>query len=92
MEEVDSVSSYRMSMQLSREGLICGPSSGMALQAVLDFVQRAKDEGRLAHYAGPDGHIHAVFPCCDLPYQYMDSYFKKLDASDFHPIDNYVGP
>lgn len=91
VEEIESVQSYRLSMLLSREGLICGPSSGMALQALLDFLERAKDEGRLGEYAGPNGQVSAVFPCCDLPYQYMDNYFKKLDASHFHPIANSVG-
>ncbi|KAI0385676.1 tryptophan synthase beta subunit-like PLP-dependent enzyme [Hypomontagnella monticulosa] len=88
VEEVDSLQSYRMSMQLSREGLICGPSSGMALQALLNFLQKAKDDGHLAEYASPGGQVSAVFPCCDLPYQYMDNYFKKLDSSHFHPINN----
>ncbi|KAF7514823.1 hypothetical protein G7054_g14975 [Neopestalotiopsis clavispora] len=60
----------------------------MALQALLSVLQRAKAAGRLSEYAGPDGKVRAVFPCCDLPYQYMDNYFKKLDASDFHPIIN----
>ncbi|KAF3014062.1 hypothetical protein E8E14_012186 [Neopestalotiopsis sp. 37M] len=90
VEEVDSAQSYRLSMRLSREGLISGPSSGMALQALLSVLQRAKAAGRLSEYAGPDGKVRAVFPCCDLPYQYMDNYFKKLDASDFHPIINEV--
>lgn len=62
----------------------------MALQALLNFLQKAKDEGRLAKYADPQGQVSCVFPCCDLPYQYMDSYFKKLGPEDFHPITNYV--
>jgi cysteine synthase len=90
VEEVESEQSYRMSMLLSREGLICGPSSGMALQALLNVLQKAKDEGRLAEYLGPDSQVSAVFPCCDLPYQYMNNYFKKLDPSEFHPIENAV--
>ncbi|KAL3587408.1 cysteine synthase fda4 [Fusarium poae] len=89
IEEVDSVQSYRLSMQLSREGLICGPSSGMALQALMNYLQKAKDEGYLAEHAGADGQVRAVFPCCDLPYQYMDNYFKKLEPSDFPPVANY---
>lgn len=32
VEEVGSFDSYRLSMALSREGLICGPSSGFNLQ------------------------------------------------------------
>lgn len=90
VEEVDSSQSYRVSMLLSREGLICGPSSGMALQALLNALQKAKDEGRLAEFAAADGRVRAVFTCCDLPYQYMDNYAKKLGPSAFKPIDNIV--
>lgn len=32
MEEVGSYDSYSLSLELSREGLICGPSSGFNLQ------------------------------------------------------------
>jgi cysteine synthase A len=90
VQEVDSPQSYRMSMLLSREGLICGPSSGMALQALLNVLQKAKDEGRLAELAAADGQVRAVFPCCDLPYQYMDNYALKLGPSAFEPIADVV--
>ena len=90
VQEVDSPQSYRMSMLLSREGLICGPSSGMALQALLNVLQKAKDEGRLAEFAAADGQVRAVFPCCDLPYQYMDNYALKLGPSAFEPIGDVV--
>ena len=76
-------------MALSREGLICGPSSGMALQGLLEFLGRQRDKGHLQDYAKPEtGEISCVFLCCDLPYQYMDAYFSKLDSSSFHPISN----
>jgi hypothetical protein len=29
-----------------------------------------------------------VIPCCDLPYQYMETYFSRLDDADFNPISN----
>jgi cysteine synthase len=90
VQEVDSPQSYRLSMLLSREGLICGPSSGMALQALLNVLQKVKDEDRLIEFAAADGQIHAVFTCCDLPYQYMDNYVQKLGRSAFPPIGNIV--
>lgn len=78
-------------MSLSREGLICGPSSGMALKGLLDFLQEAKDEGKLHHYANAfSGEISCVFLCCDLPYQYLNGYFERLGEHDFHPIINRV--
>ncbi|KAH7563617.1 hypothetical protein BM1_00664 [Bipolaris maydis] len=45
--EVSSVESYRMSMKLSREGLICGPSSGEALQGLLQYLDDLKKAGTL---------------------------------------------
>ena len=76
-------------MALSREGLICGPSSGMALKGLLEFLQDQKNNGSLHQHADPEtGDISCVFLCCDLPYQYMDTYFTKLAADDFHPISN----
>ena len=91
VEDIGSIDAYRWSMLLSREGLICGPSSGMALKGLIQFLQRAKSEGRLQDLADPDsGEISCVFPCADLPYQYMDTYFKKLGEQDFHPIVNRV--
>lgn len=91
VESVSSVDSYRLSMMLSREGLICGPSSGMALQGLFDFLQRTKDAGKLHEYAAPDtGDISCVFVCCDLPHQYLDGYFERLGEEDFFPITNKV--
>lgn len=73
VREVGSIEAYRLSMLLSREGLICGPSSGMALQGLLDFLEDEKAGGRLQPHAEADtGDVSCVFLCCDLPYQYMD--------------------
>ncbi|RDW58723.1 hypothetical protein BP6252_13199 [Coleophoma cylindrospora] len=89
VEEVNSIESYRLSMLLSREGLICGPSSGMALAGLLQFLQEAKNKGNLQQYADESsGEISCAFLCCDLPYQYLDDYFKKLGEDEFHPIIN----
>ncbi|KAK3936024.1 tryptophan synthase beta subunit-like PLP-dependent enzyme [Diplogelasinospora grovesii] len=89
IEEVGSAPSYSWSMRLSREGLVAGPSSGFNLQGLFQFLEKRKKEGTLQELAGPLGsEIHCVFLCCDLPYQYMDEYFQKLDESHFHPIEN----
>ncbi|KKY16046.1 putative cysteine synthase [Phaeomoniella chlamydospora] len=89
VQEVNSADSYRLSMAMSREGIICGPSSGMALKGLFGFLQQQKDLGRLEDYAEPGTEeVSCVFLCCDLPYQYLDTYFEKLDKSDFDPISN----
>ncbi|KAF2867714.1 cysteine synthase B [Massariosphaeria phaeospora] len=88
-EDVSSVDSYRTSMQLSRHGIIAGPSSGEALHGLLAYLRRMKAEGRLPELADPStGEISCVFPCADLPYQYMDTYYKKLAEEEFPPIRN----
>ncbi|KAK4448501.1 cysteine synthase [Podospora aff. communis PSN243] len=88
-ETVPSVDAFRASMQLSRYGLICGPSSGQALCGLVAHLQAAKAAGRLAEYADPEtNEIHAVFVCADLPYQYMDLYFQKIPKDEFPPTFN----
>ena len=78
-------------MQLSRHGIIAGPSSGEALKGLLDYLQVAKDKGWLRQLADPDTNkIFCVFICCDLPYQYMDQYFQKLGEDEFPRIGNMV--
>jgi hypothetical protein len=89
--EVKSEDSYRMSMRLSREGLIAGPSSGEALQGLLDYIEGVKAAGKLADLADPStGEVSCVFTCSDLPYQYLDGYFTKLGEDEFPPIHNEV--
>lgn len=80
-----------MSMKLSRHGLIAGPSSGEALCGLLAYLETVKGEGKLAELAeAGTGEVNCVFICADLPYQYMDLYFKKLASDEFPPTFNEV--
>ncbi|KAK3396824.1 tryptophan synthase beta subunit-like PLP-dependent enzyme [Sordaria brevicollis] len=88
IEEVGSHDSFSLSLNLCREGIVCGPSSGFNLKGLYQFIGKRKAEGSLAELAGEDGEIHCVFLCCDLPYQYIDDYFDKLGAEDFPKIHN----
>ncbi|POS81904.1 hypothetical protein EPUL_004610, partial [Erysiphe pulchra] len=88
IEGVGSFDSFRLSMELSREGLLCGPSSGLSLQGLLNFLKRRKEQNSLDSLAGKDGLIHAVFICCDLPHQYLQEYYENLPASLFPEIIN----
>lgn len=90
IEEVGSSDSYTLSLQLCREGLVCGPSSGFNLQGLFQMIEKRKAAGTLAGLAGPDGLTHCVFLCCDLPYQYIGEYFSKLGPEQFPPIRNEV--
>jgi cysteine synthase A len=90
IEEVGSLESYTLSLNLCREGLVCGPSSGFNLQGLFQTLEKRKAEGTLSELSGPDGKTHCVFLCCDLPYQYIGEYFQKLGDEQFHPIRNEV--
>lgn len=88
-EEVPSVESYRTSMRLCRYGIIAGPSSGEALHGLLSYLKKMKAAGRLNELVHPtSGEISCVFVCADLPYQYMDLYYSKLNMDEFPNIRN----
>lgn len=88
IEEVGSPESYRLSLEMSREGLICGPSSGFNLQGLYNFIRKQKLNDAMETLRGDDGNIHCVFMACDLPYQYLGEYFDKLGEDVFHPLIN----
>ncbi|KAK4203412.1 tryptophan synthase beta subunit-like PLP-dependent enzyme [Triangularia verruculosa] len=85
---VKSEDAFRMSMKLSRYGIICGPSSGEALHGLLEWLQGEKEKGGLEGLRGEDGEVNAVFLCADLPYQYMELYYQKLGEGEFPQIRN----
>ncbi|KAL3429003.1 tryptophan synthase beta subunit-like PLP-dependent enzyme [Aspergillus tetrazonus] len=88
IEEVNSYDSFSLSLDLCREGIVCGPSSGFNLQGLFQMLEKRKKEGTLSELAGPDGVTHCVFLCCDLPYQYIGEYFSRLGEDKFHEIKN----
>lgn len=88
IEKVGSPESYRLSLDMSREGLICGPSSGFNLQGLFNFLQKQRHDNTLDTLRGDDGNVHCVFMACDLPYQYLNEYFDKLGEEPFHPLIN----
>lgn len=93
MEWVGSRDAYTLSLKLCRHGLLVGPSSGFNLQGLHQHLGRYKEEGRLDSLRHPtrgDGLINAVFICCDGPYQYIDEYWNKVDASEFESIDDDI--
>ncbi|RDB18452.1 Cysteine synthase B [Hypsizygus marmoreus] len=88
MEEVGSFLSYEKSLELCRNGLLVGPSSGLALVGLLNFLKKRKAENSLDMLRNRDGEIPCVFICCDQPFQYIHEYFDKLGHSYFLPIKN----
>ncbi|MCJ1265025.1 hypothetical protein MMC22_004900 [Lobaria immixta] len=90
-EDISSVDSYNMSMQLCREGIIAGPSSGEALCGLIRYLEKLRISGKLSELADMETEeVSCVFICCDLPYQYMDDYFDKLNEDKFPPIINKI--
>lgn len=92
MQWVGSLEAYSLSMQLCRIGLLAGPSSGLSLQGLYQFLERAKVSGQLAslRQSIPKGEINCVFLCCDGPFQYIDEYMSKLPPASFGRIFNQV--
>lgn len=88
LEEVGMKESYTASMKLCREGLLVGPSSGFAYAGLMHYLKRLKKGGRLDDIRDAQGEIHAVFICCDGPFQYLDEYFDYVDASMFPSVHN----
>ncbi|PHH72252.1 hypothetical protein CDD82_6060 [Ophiocordyceps australis] len=88
LEEVGSRDSYALSLNLTRQGLVCGPSSGFTLKGLLQALDKRKRHGTLSQLADPSGDINCVFICCDLPYQYLNDYFDKLGPENFTPLGN----
>ena len=82
--EVTTKDSFRASLKLIRHGLLAGPSSGLALAGLLDFLaQRRQDPEAWAALRNPAGDIVAAFVCGDTPHLYVDKYSTHLDPADF---------
>lgn len=90
LEEVGARESYSLSLDLTRQGIVCGPSSGFTLQVLLQRLGKKKRDGTLSQLAGPSGDINCVFICSDLPFQYLNEYFENLGPEKFRPLNNEV--
>ncbi len=88
IEKVTTEESYSKSMQLSRQGIVVGPSSGFALCGLLNFLRKSVDNNTLDDLRNSNEELTCVFICPDGPVPYLDEYFKYLDASEFPEITN----
>ncbi len=103
VEEITSPESFKQSLELCRNGLLVGPSSGLCLRGLIKFLEREKLQGRLDKLRNEDGEIVCMFSfhsrylslssigafiCCDQPFQYISEYMAKLGPSYFPPIHN----
>ncbi|MDD4556619.1 MAG: pyridoxal-phosphate dependent enzyme [Alphaproteobacteria bacterium] len=77
---------YAKSLELCRNGLLVGPSSGMNYYGVLKHLKHLKVKDELDSLRNEKGEINAVFLGCDLPFIYLDDYFKFLPRRMFPKI------
>ncbi|MCP4982325.1 MAG: pyridoxal-phosphate dependent enzyme [Gammaproteobacteria bacterium] len=89
IENVETTVSYRLSMELSRQGIVVGPSSGLALASLLQYLAGLKQENKIEELRDKQSDdVVCVFLCPDGPIPYLDEYFKYLDSSHFPAIQN----
>ncbi|NQU55696.1 MAG: pyridoxal-phosphate dependent enzyme [Rhodospirillales bacterium] len=89
IERIETVESYRLSLEMSRRGIVVGPSSGLTLAGLLRYLEELKEKNALDELRDEkSGDIVCVFPCPDGPMPYLDEYFKYLDSSHFPSIRN----
>ena len=79
--EVKTKESFKKSLELCRSGFMAGPSSGLALAGLLDFI--GKNLNNLDKFRNVNGEVIAVFVCADTPLPYLDKYSTHLDPHDF---------
>ena len=89
LERVKTETAYLASMEMSRLGILAGPSAGLALAGLLEHLKHLKETGGLeARRRAESGEITCVFPCPDGPMAYLDEYSKYVDARHFPAITN----
>ena len=81
--EEGSFQAYRQSLKMCRNGILVGPSSGLNLSGLLKFLHNRKQKGQLEQLRNEKGQINCVILGCDLPFPYLDEYFKYLPMSYF---------
>ncbi|HIG24664.1 MAG TPA: pyridoxal-phosphate dependent enzyme [Acidimicrobiia bacterium] len=80
--------SYRSSMELSRNGIYVGPSSGLSLVGLVAYLDQQQQAGTLDQLRNENGEVVCVFMCPDTPLPYFEEYFRYLAAEDFPEIVN----
>jgi cysteine synthase A len=86
--EIGTIESYAQSLNLCRNGLLVGPSTGFNVQGLFTSLVQKKQSGKFDTLRNDDGLIHAVVIACDTPFPYLDEYFYYLGADEFPKIEN----
>ena len=80
---IDTISAYKSSLDLVRQGLFVGPSTGMTLAAILKIIKELKNKKQLDKYRNKNQEIVIAFVSCDTMYPYIDEYFEILPKKYF---------
>ena len=88
IQEAETSEAYQKSMELSRIGLLVGPSSGLSLVGLLKYLEERKNNNTLDALRGEKEEIVCTFICPDTSIPYVDEYFKYLDAANFPKIEH----
>lgn len=80
---IDTFSAYKCSLDLVRQGLFVGPSTGMLFASVLETIKNLKKKKLLNKYRNKDKEVVVVFVSGDTMYPYIDEYFEVLPKKYF---------
>lgn len=80
---IDTFSSYKYGLDLIRQGLFVGPSTGMLYSMVLKLIKQLKQNKQLNKYRNKNGEVVIAFISGDTMYPYIDEYFEFLPKKYF---------
>lgn len=81
--EVKTKDAFTRSFEMCRLGILAGPSGGMALAGLLDFLKEQKDAGTLDKFRNASGEVVAAFINPDSMLPYLEKYSTYLGTKDF---------
>lgn len=81
---IDEVDAYKSSLDMIRQGILVGPSSGFAYAGACTMIENIINSGNGDMLRGK----HVVFVCPDSCFPYVEEYFEILGESSFPEIDN----
>jgi len=85
---IDTFSAFSNSLDLIRQGLFVGPSTGMQLAMVKIMLAEMKKKKQLDTHRNKNGEVVIAFIACDTMFTYIDEYFAVLPKKYFKEDKN----
>jgi cysteine synthase len=79
---VDVIPAYMQSLRLSSRGILAGPSSGMALTGLFQYLAGKHGNGGLDPLKNENGEVIAVVACPDSCMLYLNKYTTRLNGEE----------